>query len=143
MEIPRAADVVPMKLREDLDKNNAALYVANLKNIATKEALKKLNVAFHIINMEITEFQVDYNTISGILDDTEDDLRDMNSDLHATQKKIKYAKSDLMCEKLFNGLEAEDAKQEVTDAKQKTEDVRREGAEARKEKRMLDMKQRM
>jgi chromosome segregation ATPase len=111
----RAADAVPMKLREDFDKNNdnVTLHEANLENIATED-----------VDMEITELQVDYNTIGAILDDTEDDLRDMKSDLHAAQKKIEHLKSDLMWKKFFNGLEAEDAKKEVADARQEAADAR-------------------
>jgi uncharacterized protein (DUF3084 family) len=83
--------------------------------------------------MEITELQVDFNTTSAILDDTEDDLRDMKSDLRDAWTKIEHTKGDLMWEKFFNGLEAEDAKQEVADAKQEAADARQEAADARQE----------
>jgi predicted nucleic acid-binding Zn-ribbon protein len=131
METPRAADSVPMKFRKDFDKNNGALYVANLENITTKEVLKKIKVVFLIVDMEITELQVDFNTTSAILDDTEDDLRAIKTDLHAAQKKINHVKSEQMWEKFFNGLEGEDGKQEVTDAKQEAVDARQEAADAR------------
>jgi predicted nucleic acid-binding Zn-ribbon protein len=133
METPRDADVVRMKLREDLDKNNGALYVANLENIITNEALKKINVALHVVNMEITELQVDYNTTSALLADTEDDLKDMKADLHDAQTKIDHARSDLMWENFFNGLEVADAKQEAVNARQGAVDAKQEAVDARQD----------
>jgi hypothetical protein len=50
METPRDADAVRMKLREDLDKNNVTLYLANLENIIMKGVLTKINVALHVVN---------------------------------------------------------------------------------------------
>jgi hypothetical protein len=120
-------------LREDLDKNNAALYMANLENIIMKETLKIIKVALHVVNIKITELQVDYNTTSALLDDTEDDLKDMKADLHDAQTKIDHARNDLIWEKFFNGLEVADARQEAVNARQETADGKQEAVNARQE----------
>jgi predicted nucleic acid-binding Zn-ribbon protein len=132
METSCAVDAVLVKLQEDFVKNIDALHVAHLENIATKDALKKIKLALRMANVKTTELQVDYNTISGILDHTKDVLMDMESDFHAAQKKIEDLKSDLMWEKFFNALEAEDTKKEVADARQEATDARQEAVEARK-----------
>lgn len=82
-----------------------------------KEAFQTIRVALDVANLEITELQVDFNTTSAILDDTENDLEDMKADLHDAQTKMDHAKSNLEWEKFFNGLEAADARQEVAKTK--------------------------